>query len=98
MKKIVLMCAGGMSSSTVAKKIEKEIKKRNLNFSVGFYPTMAWNVEDIKADFVLLAPQVSYQLDELKRKLSCPIIPIKPLDYGRARVENILNYILKNLI
>lgn len=98
MKKIVLMCAGGISSSTVAKKIEEEIKKRNLNFSVGFYPTMAWNVEDIKADFVLLAPQVSYQLDELKRKLSCPIIPIKPLDYGRARVENILNYILKNLI
>lgn len=86
MKKIVLMCAGGISSSTVAKKIEEEIKKRNLNFSVGFYPTMAWNVEDIKADFVLLAPQVSYQLDELKRKLSCPIIPIKPLDYGRARV------------
>lgn len=98
MKKILLMCAGGMSSSVVAKKLEEEVKKRNLDISIGFYPTMAWNVEDIKVDLVLLAPQVSYQLNELKRKLSCPIIPIKPLDYGRARVENILNYILKNLI
>lgn len=97
MKKVVLMCAGGMSSSVLANKLKDAVKDRNLNLSVDFHATMDWDVESVDADIILLAPQVSYQLEELKRKFSCPIISIKPLEYGHMSVESLLNYISQNI-
>ena len=39
---------------------------------------------------MLIGPQVSYQLDALKKSCSVPVASIDPLDYSLGNAENVL--------
>lgn len=65
--KILLVCAGGMSTSILALRMEEYAKSRNLDYTVTAtdYSTIKRYVN--KVDIILIGPQVSNFLSEVKR-------------------------------
>lgn len=86
--KILLSCAGGMSSSIVADAIADEAKKQGVtDFSIE--PTGTESVQEDLAnndyDLILLAPQVNYRMKYIKDLADpkgIPVLPIKGTEYN----------------
>ncbi|AHI52595.1 PTS sugar transporter subunit IIB [Spiroplasma culicicola] len=96
MKKVLLACAGGMSTSILVGKMrdiafEDEIDVTIDATSVANAKTMAndW-------DIVLLGPQVSFELDGVKEVTSTPVFVINADDYGKANGQKVLDFALSN--
>lgn len=86
MKKILLVCSGGMSSAIVVKSIEKEAIKENMTVEVKAIGTGEY-LEEIKNgwDIVLVAPQVRHRLpvfEETAKEYNIPIAVISPRGYS----------------
>ena len=84
MKKIILLCAGGMSTSMLVKKMQEEAAKEGLECEIAAYPQADAKDKASDADCILLGPQIRFA----KQKVSeaCPGIPIDAIDmkvYGR---------------
>ena len=93
MKKIVLLCAAGMSTSMLVKKMQEAAASEAYECSIAAYPTSEANAKASDADVILLGPQVRFQ----KNKISelCPGIPVDAIDmrmYGRMDGAGVLNY------
>lgn len=93
--KILLVCAGGMSTSILMKKMEKYWETQNIPLeiqAVGF----ADYLDACKGcDCVLVGPQVSYRLKEIKDNVGCPCDSIPPTDYALGNCANILKMVNK---
>lgn len=98
MKKIVLLCAAGMSTSLLVQKIQKAAKEKGLEYNIAAFP-IAEAGEHLKGtDIILLGPQVKYKLKEITN-LANPI-PVEVIDmvaYGMMDGEKIVNEILLKL-
>ena len=84
MKKIILLCAGGMSTSMLVKKMQEEAAKEGLECEIAAYPQADAKDKASDADCILLGPQIRFA----KQKVSeaCPGVPIDAIDmkvYGR---------------
>lgn len=84
MKKIILLCAGGMSTSMLVKKMQEEAAKEGLECEIAAYPQADAKDKASDADCILLGPQIRFA----KQKVSeaCPGVPIDSIDmkvYGR---------------
>ncbi|MBP2058920.1 PTS system cellobiose-specific IIB component [Lactobacillus colini] len=91
--KIMLLCAGGMSTSILMKKLEKYAKENELGLSieaVGLSST-SYISEAKKFDVILMGPQVSYRLDEVKQATGKPVEAINPTDYALGNAKNIFD-------
>ena len=79
--KILLVCAGGMSTSILMKKMEAYWK------AVGLA-----EYQDICSgyDIVMVGPQVSYRLNEIKENTGLPCAAIESFDYAVANCPNIM--------
>lgn len=91
MKKIVLLCNMGLSTSALVKKIKEEADKEGFECTVNAYPASEASNEAADADCVLIGPQVSYLVDEVKGKL--PGIPVEAIamkDYGMMNGKAVL--------
>ncbi|WP_437611286.1 PTS sugar transporter subunit IIB [Erwinia sp. V71] len=101
MKRIILACAAGMSTSMVVTRMEKEAANRGLEFKIYAIPEQELRDElsnyssDVIA--VLLGPQVRFKLDE-NRKLtdsySIPIAVIDSVAYGTLNGAKVLDQAL----
>lgn len=88
MKKILLSCAGGFSTSLLVNKMKEEANKSNKNYqikavSADLIPNL---VEKDMPDCILLGPQIRYMVDSLKpitEKNNIPLAVITIQDYGR---------------
>ena len=67
MKKILLCCAAGMSTSLLINKMKLEAEKRGIEVKIWAEPLDRAKEEFAKADVVLLGPQVKYALTEAKK-------------------------------
>ena len=95
--KILLVCAGGLSSSIVMKKVRKygeEIGEDIVIDAVGV-PGVEDNWE--KYDCVLTAPQVRNRFNEIKEIVNIPIADMPPQDYAIGNAANIVK-LAKSLI
>lgn len=86
MKKILLVCSGGMSSAIVVKAIEKEAAKEGMEVRVKAVGTGEY-VEEVKNgwNIVLVAPQVRHRFpvfEETAKELNIPIELISPRGYS----------------
>ena len=88
--KILLVCAGGMSTGLLMKKMEaywaqqgKELKITAVG--LGEY-------EDVckEYDIVMVGPQVSYRLPQIKADTGMPCETIPSFDYAIANCPNIM--------
>lgn len=86
-EKIMLSCGAGMSSSLLAKKIQKEADCKNLDVEVHTVPRLN---QSSMADVVPLGPQISYMKKDIEQSVSdhMPVVVIGMLDYGR-RMRNL---------
>ena len=69
MKKILLCCAAGMSTSLLVNKMKAEAEKRGIETKIWAEPLDKAKEEFKKADVVLLGPQVKYALSKQKKLL-----------------------------
>ena len=85
MKKILLCCAAGMSTSLLINKMKSEAEKRGI---------------EVKIWAVLLGPQVKYALTEAKKiaeENNINIDVINMVDYGMMNGAKVLDQALKLL-
>lgn len=101
MKRIVLACAAGMSTSMVVARMEKEAASRGMDFKIYAIPEQ--NLRDELQNFgsetiaVLLGPQVRFKLEENRRLTDSYQIPIAVIDtvaYGTLNGAKVLDQAL----
>lgn len=87
MKKILLLCAGGFSTSLLVNKMKDEAQKEGKDYQIK--AVAADTIEDVvkkdKPDCILLGPQIQYMLGNLKPiddKDNIPLEVIGMQDYG----------------
>lgn len=68
MKKIILLCTSGMSTSLLVTKMRAEARVQKYDCSVSCYPEAVREDEFRDADLVLLGQQIRYQLKHLREK------------------------------
>lgn len=74
MKNIVLMCAGGMSTSIIMKNIKKAADVEGLECEVSAHAVSEAAAIGRNADCILLGPQVGYAKDEVSA--ACHEVPV----------------------
>jgi PTS system cellobiose-specific IIB component len=95
---INVFCNAGMSTSALVKKIQDFVKEKGSDIEISAYPFSEIDAKAKEANFVLLGPQIGYELKKVKAKLDPLGIPagvIPMADYGRMNAENVLNFALK---
>lgn len=101
MKKILLCCAAGMSTSLLVSKMQQAAKDLELESKI-----WAVSVEELGnnikegVDVVLLGPQIRYKLNDVKKICGEQNIPsevINMVDYGSMNGKKVLDFAL-NLI
>ena len=100
MKKILLCCAAGMSTSLLVNKMKAEAEKRGIEAEIWAEPLDKAKEEFAKADVVLLGPQVKFALPEIKKltdQAGNKIGVIDMMDYGMMNGEKVLNMALELL-
>lgn len=93
MKKIVLMCAGGMSTSVLVKKMQEAAKEMNYECTIDAFPTSEAPTEGKDADIILLGPQVRFQASKIKSQ--CPGVIVEAIEmrmYGRMDGKGVLEF------
>lgn len=105
MKRIVLCCSAGMSTSLVVTKMEKTAAERGLELKIYAIPEQNLRDElesygrDIQA--VLLGPQVRFKLQENKKltdEYGVPIDVIDTVAYGTLNGAKVLDQALNLVI
>ena len=91
--KVLLVCAAGMSTSILMKKLEKYAAANDIEFEIdavglGEYKEVCKNY-----DCILMGPQVGYRKDEVVAGSGIPVDVIKPQDYGIGNCANIFKQI-----
>lgn len=72
MKKIALLCAAGMSTSVLVQKMRDAAAEASFECEIDAYPVASAEEVGETADCLLLGPQVRYELDNVRAKVSCP--------------------------
>ncbi len=93
MKKIILLCTSGMSTSLLVTKMRAEARVQKYNCTVRCYPEAVREDEFRDADLVLLGPQIRYQLKRLREKYPDTQIETIPAKiYSEVDGAGLLNY------
>jgi PTS system cellobiose-specific IIB component len=83
MRKIVLCCAAGMSTSLLVTRMENAAKAAGYECEIAAYPISDAPRVCPSADVVLLGPQVRFKLDSLKKEYPDKKIDCIPMQmYG----------------
>lgn len=93
MKYITLICAAGMSTSHLVTKMEKSAKDKGLEIKLIAMPEQKFKTYKEPTDILLLGPQVSYLLDEMKSEYEpkgIKVAVIDMMDYGMMNGEKVL--------
>lgn len=101
MKRIMLVCNAGMSTSMIVTKMEKESEKRGLSTEIFAVPVSEVDnqVAEKEIDVILVGPQIKFMLKEYKDNFSpeIKVDSIEMKDYGTMNGANILNTALEML-
>lgn len=82
MRRVVLICSAGMSTSLLVTKIQEAADAQNYELSVEAFP-IAKHMEAVEgADVVLLGPQIRYEMDKVKKATNAPVEAIEMTAYG----------------
>lgn len=98
MKKILLLCSAGMSTSFLVKKMTDYAKQNSIDVEIEAVPVAESSNYVGKVDIVLLGPQVKYLYEKTKEEFSpTPVSVINMVDYGAMKADKILQEALKTL-
>lgn len=88
--KILLVCAGGMSTSILMKKMETYWKEQGEELEIKAVGLAEYQDTCSAYDIVMVGPQVSYRLNEIKENTHLPCAAIESFDYAVANCPNIM--------
>lgn len=93
MKKIMLVCCGGMSTSLMVTKMKNRAK--TLSDEIEIFALAECDALRMisQVDVIMLGPQVSYALSDFQDKAKPHSVPVKVIDtvdYGRMNGEKVL--------
>ena len=92
MRKIVLVCAQGMSTGMLTNKMRAAAEKQGYDCTIEAYAVSAAKTKAEDADVILVGPQVRYELDNVKSMFpDKPVEVISMADYGRLNGEGVLS-------
>ncbi|HDU4711878.1 TPA: PTS sugar transporter subunit IIB [Klebsiella aerogenes] len=97
MKKIMLCCSAGMSTSLLVKKMVDEAHKRGLEAEIKAYGVSEFAEQVGHYQVVLLGPQVKYMQSDLQKqadKYGIRVEPINMMDYGMQKGGAVLDFAL----
>ena len=96
MKKILLVCNAGMSTSMLVAKMKKAAEAKNLDVSIEAKSLSEAKAEITEVDIVLLGPQIRYELNNVKKVAgSVPVEAIDMRDYGMMNGEKVLAHVME---
>ena len=95
--KLLLVCAGGLSTSILMKKLSSYAESQEIPFEVDAVGVGSYEEVYKQYDLILMGPQVSYKKDEVAAATGIPLDVINPLDYALGNAENIFKQIDKLL-
>lgn len=82
MKKIILLCAAGMSTSMLVEKMRESAATTGYECTVDAYPIADAARVGADADIILLGPQVRFKAGDVKSLVNCPVVPVDMMAYG----------------
>lgn len=89
MKKIVLLCSAGFSTSMLVKKMRRAAEAQGYPCTI-----KAIAIQDFRderdADVMLLAPQAQFRLSLISKSVDCPVALIDMPSYGAMDGESVL--------
>ena len=85
-RKVLLICAGGMSTGILMRKMEKYAEEQGISLKIEAVGMSAYEDVYKNYDVILLGPQVSYKKGE-------PIAVIPAYDYAIGNVANIMKQV-----
>ena len=99
MKKILLVCNAGMSTSLLVTNMEKYAKKENIEITIMAVPLTQVDSVVKDWDIVMLGPQVRHCLNQIKNIVDgrIPVEIIDMMDYGMMNGEKVLKRALELL-
>lgn len=92
MKKIVLLCCQGMSTSMLVSKMQKAAADQGLEYDIAAHPIASASSVAADADLILLGPQVRFQQSKVQKELpdrKIEIIDMK--SYGMMDGNGVVN-------
>ncbi len=93
MRKIVLACAAGASTSMLVLKMREAAQKAGYGCDIHAYPLSDVQDKAADADIVLLGPQVRFQADKVSKLVNCPVEPIDTMMYGMMNGEGVISHV-----
>lgn len=99
MKKILLVCAAGMSTSLLVNKMKAAAKEKGIEINIDALPVSECSRVIDNVDIVLLGPQVRFQKPQVDALVKGRI-PVEVIDmrlYGTMNGKAILDQVLKTL-
>ncbi len=99
MKNILLVCSSGLSTNMFVSKLEKSAKLLNFNANIWSCNSVNFKEDVCKADVILLAPQVKYLFDDIKKIVDDDkyILLIGLSDYSCMNSKKILEDVISYL-
>lgn len=97
MRRILLACSSGMSTSLLVSKMREEAQKRGLKLDIRAVGQEKAKDEIKNADVVLIGPQMRFLLDDLRSAAESLGVPIDVIDmqaYGLADGKAVLDQAL----
>lgn len=93
MKRILLCCAAGMSTSMVVNRMKQAAQDQHIEVEIKAVGIEAFTDLMPECNCCLLGPQIKYRLDAIKAQAASKRIPvtvINSMDYGMMRGDRIL--------
>ncbi|PFD97529.1 PTS sugar transporter subunit IIB [Bacillus sp. AFS023182] len=98
MKKIVLLCNAGMSTSMLMNKMRGYAEEINYECEINAYPLAEAKNVGQAADIILLGPQVRYALNTVKGQLPEKLIEVIDMSaYGMLDGKKVIEQV-KNIL
>ena len=98
-KKVMLCCAGGMSTSLLVTKMQEEAKKQGLDWEIFAVSATVGQDKIPEVDCVLLGPQMGYVKGNFEKiaagKVPVAVIPMK--DYGMMNGKAVVDFAKKEM-
>ncbi len=98
MKKIMLCCSAGMSTSLLVKKMLASAQERGIEAEIKAFGTNEFADQVANYQVVLLGPQVKYMQNDLQQvanQYGIKVEPINMMDYGMQKGDKVLDFALE---
>lgn len=96
--KILLACAGGMSTGMLVNRMKEYADSIKITADIEAFGLNELADHISGTDIILLAPQIGYQLPEMKEKFpGIRVLVIEMIDYGMMNGQKVFQMAISNM-